>query len=899
MAQAPTFNDHWGLYPSLAALNAATLGNPALTPGDTAVVLADAYQFDGSAWQQVTAEVAAAPVLGPAVNTQSSTGSAQLSSDTGSGETSVTLSNAASGFTAQLTANNVRPRLASSQSGYAAPLELDIADLVVGGTAGTSGQVLTSNGPGANPTWESPGYVSGTIAANEVAFGTAPDTIGGSANFTWDNATSALAVIGDAADCLTVASLIDGQFLAVSPTSYTLTITDPLTPTNSATMGPGDVAVGDGTASGNVQAGFLGVTENGTGNRITLTAPGGLGTLTSENSATFVPTPLNVVCEELRVNGAPGSAGEVLTSNGPGLAPTWQAGGGGGGGAVYAGSLTVYVDGTNGTDAPGGGTLDAPYASINYAYSQVTSLGNIGNVSYNAQVGQYITEKLIFRIAPGRYSENVTLGFKRARVQLIGDGVQIIGNVTMLVNRSDFPAASMEAIKTSFPTPWTGVSAQNTFEITGEAGGGVESDASAVPLIVTGVSSVVFNDAAVPGVIASGTAWENNYGQFYFYTNKSNLIGGMVVSTAYVSTPVRAFPASVIEIDSSTVGEGSSPIRTYLGAVPYGYVTGTTWFTGTGVATGTQSATTLQDTTKAWVVNEWAGSTVTITSGTGVSQSRTVVSNTSNTLTVSGGSWSPIPVAGSSVYSLIGTAGQVGEGTITLKVHNSTIGAAIGARLTLGEIDGCRLYDIDRTMLGTVSNGSVTGSLSSSYLGMVVNQFRQFSGSGIAPSQYQIGSTSTTRFKIDSTSYTTLLFNRSSSTGALTARTLNLSGTTGTAASGGAATLTVAGTPWTANQYSNSTVTLTGGTGSGQTRTISSNTTNTLTVSVAWTTPPDATTTFTITTAQFDFQDDARGLNYTPTITANWAAPAPATVQAALERMASAIFILRGSIAIP
>lgn len=201
------------------------------------------------------------------------------------------------------------------------------SEIRVNGATGAAGEVLTSNGPGVPPTWQAGGggTIGGTIAANEVAFGTGADTIGGSANFTWDNATSALAIVGDAADCLTVASLIDGQFLAVSPTSYTLTITDPLTPTSSATMGPGDVAVGDGAASGNVQAGYVGVTENGTGNRITLTAPAGLGTLTSEDSATFVPTPLNVVCEELRVNGAPGAAGEVLTSNGAGLAPTWQA----------------------------------------------------------------------------------------------------------------------------------------------------------------------------------------------------------------------------------------------------------------------------------------------------------------------------------------------------------------------------------------------------------------------------------------------------------------------------------------------------------------------------------------------------------------------------------------------
>ena len=147
---------------------------------------------------------------------------------------------------------------------------------------------------------------------------------------------------------------------------------------------------------------------------------------------------------------------------------TWAAVGSGGG-AVFAGSLTVYVDPTNGTDAPGGGTLGAPYASINYAYSQVTSLGAPANTIYTPGVEQFVVEKLVFQLAPGRYAENVLLGFKRARVQLIGNGVQIVGSVTMRAVRADFPAASMDALKASFPAPYTGAGMLATFEITGQA----------------------------------------------------------------------------------------------------------------------------------------------------------------------------------------------------------------------------------------------------------------------------------------------------------------------------------------------------------------------------------------------------------------------------------------------
>lgn len=579
-----------------------------------------------------------------------------------------------------------------------------------------------------------------------------------------------------------------------------------------------------------------------------------------------------------------GSSSQVLQTNGSGTV-SWATVSGGGG-AVFAGALTVYVDPVNGTDAPGGGTLGQPYASINYAYSQVTSLGNPSNTVYDANVGQFVTEKLIFRLAPGRYTGDVTLGFKRARVQLIGNGVQIIGNVKLSAVRADFPASSLEALKASFPTPWTGVSAQMTFEITGEAGGGVEADTTADPFVVTGLSSLAFEEPTLPGS-GLGTNWDNNYGQFNFYSNKANLIGGMVIATSYTVPTTNGLPTSVIEIDSCTIGEAGF-IRNYLGAVPYAYVSSpSTWNLGTGQATGAQTSTTLQDTTKAWTVNQYAGATVTLTAGTGAGQTATVVSNTANTLTVSA-AWATTPVANSTVYSLIGTTNKAPTGTITLKCHNSTLAAALGPRLTLGEVDGCRIYDIDRTMLGTVDNGAVTGSTSTSYIGMVVDQFRVYSGTGIPASQYQIGSSSSgTRYKMDSTSYTTLAFSRNSS-GVLSARTLNLPTSSGTATSGAATTLTDTSKTWTTNQWTGGTITLTGGTGSGQTRTISSNTATAITVSPAWTTNPAAGTTYTVTAlVAFDFQDDARSLAYTPTTGANWLDPDPATVGSALDKVAA------------
>lgn len=68
---------------------------------------------------------------------------------------------------------------------------------------------------------------------------------------------------------------------------------------------------------------------------------------------------------------------------------------------------------------------------------------------------------------------------------------------------------------------------------------------------------------------------------------------------------------------------------------------------------------------------------------------------------------------------------------------------------------------------------------------------------------------------------------------------------TGTATAGTSTTLTNSAKAWATNQWANSQVRITGGTGAGQVRSITSNTGTALTVP-AWTTTPDATSTYSI-----------------------------------------------------
>ena len=69
---------------------------------------------------------------------------------------------------------------------------------------------------------------------------------------------------------------------------------------------------------------------------------------------------------------------------------------------------------------------------------------------------------------------------------------------------------------------------------------------------------------------------------------------------------------------------------------------------------------------------------------------------------------------------------------------------------------------------------------------------------------------------------------------------------TGTATSGGASTISNSAKSWATNQWSNHQIRITGGTGAGQIRTISSNTGTQITVGSAWTTTPDSTSDYSI-----------------------------------------------------
>ena len=146
------------------------------------------------------------------------------------------------------------------------------------------------------------GTIAGTIAANEVAFGTDVDTIGGSSSLIYDAGTQTLSVLDAGAtdsvnisvatgDVVNITSTVPVRFGGETQTLQKFVAFNGLG--SQSEYGSHDIALADysGTPTTPTIGGFPG---------------------------------LNLTAGEIQINGATGSAGQVLTSNGAGAAPTWQ-----------------------------------------------------------------------------------------------------------------------------------------------------------------------------------------------------------------------------------------------------------------------------------------------------------------------------------------------------------------------------------------------------------------------------------------------------------------------------------------------------------------------------------------------------------------------------------------------
>ncbi|HEV2125590.1 MAG TPA: hypothetical protein VGW38_22790, partial [Chloroflexota bacterium] len=309
------------------------------------------------------------------------------------------------------------------------------------------------------------------------------------------------------------------------------------------------------------------------------------------------------------------------------------------------------------------------------------------------------------------------------------------------------------------------------------------------------------------------------------------------------------------------------------------YAIGTAMRGDNGTTSAAGTTTTIVDSTKSWVTNEWFGRTVTINSET-----RQISSNTSTVLTLasalsaasaSGAAYviNPAvpgvndPVRGpklfaegfkettttgfNSTYSAwhrlgttsswsapsFPTAGD--DGLITMPQNGMLV-----AKNSDNYVDGITIV---LPMKKTNASGNGIGGIVWGYQGSVTEGYSGSTSKYFALGKYNNDAGGSpgpqSRFFFDACSGITCNHDTGGNVTTLSNQT---SGSSGTATGGTTSTLTDSSKAWTVDAWKGWFVTITGGTGAGQTRNVWSNTATSLTVSANWTTAPNATSTYTI-----------------------------------------------------
>jgi hypothetical protein len=276
-----------------------------------------------------------------------------------------------------------------------------------GANYGTTGQVLTSNGTSAPPTWTtvSGGGAGGSVTSVDVSGGqTGLTTSGGPVTGTGTiTLAGTLNIANGGTGGTTASTAINNLFNGVTSITVGTVAATPSAATttfignsnvSTPTPYPGNIVIEGGTSilSGGVGGSVVlrGGTASGggatTGGNVTLQGGRASSYLGYVSIQTVAGT--GILTERLRIGGSGawsvgstgtdyGPAGQVLTSNGNGGPPTWTAVGGGPGGTI-----AITNGGTGATTAS---------AAINNLFSGVTSVtvGSAGASATAATTGFY------------------------------------------------------------------------------------------------------------------------------------------------------------------------------------------------------------------------------------------------------------------------------------------------------------------------------------------------------------------------------------------------------------------------------------------------------------------------------------------------------------------------------
>jgi len=212
----------------------------------------------------------------------------------------------------------------------------------------------------------------------------------------------------------------------------------------------------------------------------------------------------------------------------------------------------IYVDPVNGVDQAGNGTASSPYKTITYGYNRVST-----PASSVAGLQQWAAEKLIFALMPGEYNEggtqaspnDVTLGFKRARIALIGDGVRIGGGINATMRTADLPYGDALRVGSGgvhapdLPWPWTNSFVFPLLELQGVSGG-MEAGFVTENIMVQGAVKMLYDTV-------TGDNWQIRLANNGFMADRVQLFGGMQVEGP------GAPPAVTVELNDMSCQGGT------------------------------------------------------------------------------------------------------------------------------------------------------------------------------------------------------------------------------------------------------------------------------------------------------------------------------------------------------
>jgi len=368
------------------------------------------------------------------------------------------------------------------------------------------------------------------------------------------------------------------------------------------------------------------------------------------------------------------------------------------------------------------------------------------------------------------------------------------------------------------------------------------------------------------------------------------LMGGMgpedrVIAATSTTLTVPAVTAqAMLGYDVVIVsGTGAGQRRTITGvAEPTVHDTGVV----TTVA-NTQGAMSITDTARAWAVNQYAGYTARIVSGTGVGQFRRILSNTATVLTFGDTSQQNKSYNNPAVFATAPATADPNKSSFAIESQVLTVDSAWGTtpdttsvfRIQSGMIAMVtstasapffvhQHYDIltdtwyimpatsnvlaaaatDMSLERMSENASIwergkatggtTTTLVDATRGVDAPAWRTNQWTGYSAYIFS-GAAKGELLKITGNTATTLTFQDSASEAVDgTSRYMILGFDAGYATTGGNFTLQESGKAWATNRWANYAVRILSGTGAGQVRTIASNTANQLTVTRRWDTNP-------------------------------------------------------------